>query len=137
MRVYLRTPVGRYLTREREQRRKDRADYGLCSVHFDGPLSTDIRVLTEMPNSGEVNPFALDACRVETPVSPFAHNPGWYVTEHDYTPDPHVIWQTPIPTIFAVEQLMNLPLVAKRVPIDEVERENRLRRASVRAVLWR
>ena len=34
MRVYLRTPVGRYLTREREQRRKSRADWGLYSVHF-------------------------------------------------------------------------------------------------------
>ena len=119
----MRTPMGRYLTREREQRRKGQADWGLCSVHFAGALSTDIHVLTPLPNFGDVNPFTPDAYRDESGlhVSHFGRDPGWHVTEHHYTPDPHVIWQTPIRTIFAAEQLMDLPLRVKRIPIDEVD----------------
>ena len=88
-----------------------------------GALSTDIRVLIPPPNCGVVNPFAPDAYRDVSGWydNSFAFDPGWSVTEHDYTLDPHVIWQTPIQTLFAVEQLINLPLIAKWVPIDEAD----------------
>ena len=55
--------MGRYLTREREQEREMRESFGMPRVHFAGALSTDIRVLAPLPNSGEVNPFAPDAYR--------------------------------------------------------------------------
>ena len=122
VRVYMRTPMGRYLTRERGQDRGMRESFGIARVRFAGALSTDIHVLMPLPNSGDANPFTPDAYRDEPGhVSHFSRDPGWHVTEHDYTPDPHVIWQTPIRTIFAVEQLMDLPLIVKRIPIDEVD----------------
>ena len=40
--------------------------FGMPRVHFAGALSTDIRVLMPLPNSGEVNPFTPDAYRDES-----------------------------------------------------------------------
>ena len=103
------------------------------NVHFAGALSTDIRVLLPLPNhfsnEGGCNPFTLDAYRDESVIhvgyGMGTDDPGWRVTRHSYKRDPHVIWQTPIPTIFAVDQtpegLMDLPLIVKRIPIDEVD----------------
>ena len=116
-----------------------RESFGMPNVHFVAALGTDIRVLIAVPNGGLVNPFAIDAYRGngKSPHRWHGHEAEqWYVTEHDYTPDPCAIWKTPMPTIFKVEQLMDLPLTTKWIPIDEVDSEG-LCGASVCAALWR
>jgi len=128
-----RTPMGRYLIREREQRSAWRGECGMPNVHFAGALSTGIRVLLPLPdhhnNEGECNQYTPGAYRPEECMhigfGMGADDPGWRVTKHSYKRDPHVIWQTPILTIFAVDQTpegpMDLPLIVKRIPIDEVD----------------
>ena len=103
------------------------------NVHFAGALSTGIRVLLPLPdhhnNEGECNQYTPDAYRPEEcmPIGfgMGADDPGWRVARHSYKKDPHVIWHTPIPTIFAIDQtpegLMDLPLIVKRIAIDEVD----------------
>ena len=56
VRVHMRTPMGRYLTREREQERRRRDEWTMPNVHFAGALSTDIQVLMPVPSSEHVNP---------------------------------------------------------------------------------
>ena len=85
VRVYLRTPTGRYLERERKQQRALREKQRV--VCFAGALSTDIRVLASMPHNDQVaNPFA-DAYRGDGTYD----SEQFYATEHDYRPDPCVI----------------------------------------------
>ena len=113
----MRTPTGRYLERERKQQRALRENQR--AVCFAGAFSTDIRELTSMPhNDPAVNPFA-DACRGDGTYD----SEQFYVTEHDHTPAPCVIWKALMQTHFKEEQLMDLPLTAKRIAIDEVDRK--------------
>ena len=129
VRVYLRHPARRLQNRQREQQRAARQNKR--RVHFAGALNTSIRVLIPEQAMGAINPLAGSVYREESEL------PGFYVAEHDYMPNPNVIWHTPAQTKFSVHKLMDLPLAVKRIPVDEVDSKMEYAEHLDAAALWR
>jgi hypothetical protein len=109
---FRRTPQGRYRNGERKRQRAKRMDQRI--VTFAPTLSTEVRVLTPMPFSSESTSPYVDVYR-PSDTGPF------FVTEHAYACEQHVIWNLPMQTHLNDKELMDLSYTHKRVAVDEVD----------------